>query len=89
MYAAIRNIMRKSDDDLKNLRELGVNDLYVGIESGMEDVLKSLNKGNTVEQAREQCLRLNACGIAHMDMLMLAQVARDEGARVHWHLLIS
>jgi len=71
MYAAVRNVMRKSDDDLRNLRRLGVNDLYVGIESGLEDVLLTLNKGNTVEQAREQCLRLNACGISHSDMLML------------------
>jgi len=79
MYAAVRNIMRKSDDDLRNLRELGVDDLYVGIESGLEDVLDNLNKGNTVEQAREQCLRLNACGINHRDMLMLGAGGKGRG----------
>jgi len=79
MYAAVRNIMHKSDDDLQRLRELGVNDLYVGIESGLEDVLHNLNKGNTVEEAREQCLRLNACGIAHMDMLMLGAAGKGRG----------
>jgi len=79
MYAAVRNIMRKSDDDLRQLRELGVNDLYVGIESGLEDVLENLNKGNTVAQAREQCLRLNACGISHMDMLMLGAGGKGRG----------
>jgi len=79
MYAAVRNIMRKSDDDLSSLREMGVNDLYVGIESGLEDVLWALNKGNTVAQAREQCLRLGACGIAHMDMLMLGAGGKGRG----------
>jgi len=79
MYAAVRNIMRKSYDDLIQLRDLGVNDLYVGIESGLEDVLKNLNKGNTVEQAREQCLRLNTCGINHMDMLMLGAGGMGRG----------
>jgi len=79
MYAAVRNVMRKSDEDLSALRDLGVNDLYVGIESGLEDVLANLNKGNTVEQAREQCLRLNSFGISHMDMLMLGAGGRGRG----------
>lgn len=37
----------------------------------IEEVLSNLNKGNTVEEARKQVLRLNEAGIAHRDMLML------------------
>ncbi len=70
MYAAVRNITSKTDEDLKRLADLGVNDLYVGIETGSEEALAFLNKGNTAEEAKTQCLRLNAVGIRHRDMLM-------------------
>ena len=70
MYAAVRNIAIKSDEDLVRLRKLGVNDLYVGIETGSTESLTYLNKGNTAEEAMEQCLRLNNAGIRHRDMLM-------------------
>ena len=39
MYAAARNIMTKTDEQLRRLREIGINDLYVGIGNGLDDVL--------------------------------------------------
>lgn len=70
MYAAVRNITSKTDEDLKRLADLGVNDLYVGIETGSTASLTYLNKGNTAQEAKEQCLRLNTAGIRHRDMMM-------------------
>ncbi len=70
MYTAVRNIMNKSDEDLKHLAEIGVNDLYVGIETGSTESLTYLNKGNTAEDAKIQCQRLVKAGIRHRDMLM-------------------
>ncbi|MBP2638585.1 MAG: radical superfamily enzyme, MoaA/NifB/PqqE/SkfB family [Firmicutes bacterium] len=70
MYAAVRNITIKTDAELKRLAELGVNDIYVGIETGSTASLTYLNKGNTAKEAKEQCLRLNAAGIRHRDMMM-------------------
>ena len=58
MYASIQNIKAKTDEELKELRELGINDLYVGIESG-------------VEEAKKQLARLNKFNITHMALLML------------------
>ena len=80
MYAAIRNIMSKTDAQLERLKNLGVNDLYVGVESGLEDVLKNLNKGNSVEDVRRQCDRLNRIGIRHMALLMLGAAGKNRGA---------
>jgi len=71
MYAAVRNIMTKTEEELECLKKLGVDDLYVGVESGLEQVLSYLNKGNTVADAKQQLERLNSAGIKHMDMLML------------------
>ena len=79
MYAAVRNIMSKTDAQLKRLRELGVNELYVGVESGLDDVLKFLNKGNTVEDVRQQCARLNAIGMRHMSLLMTGAAGKGRG----------
>ncbi len=79
MYAAIRNIMSKTDAQLVRLKDLGVNDLYVGVESGLEDVLENLDKGNSVDDVRRQCERLNRIGIRHMALLMLGAAGKGRG----------
>lgn len=79
MYAAVRNIMSKTDAQLKRLRELGVNELYVGVETGLDDVLKFLDKGNTVEDVRRQCARLKAIGMKHMSLLMTGAAGKGRG----------
>jgi radical SAM superfamily enzyme len=59
-YASINNIARKSDAELADLRSLKINDLNIGVESGLSSVVQDLNKGFTIEQAREQLQRLQA-----------------------------
>lgn len=79
MYARTDNIAHKSDEDLKRLKEAGVNDLYIGVECGLNDVLADLNKGYSADETREQCLRLNAVGINHCDLLMLGTAGKGRG----------
>ena len=38
MYARTDNIASKSDEDLKAFRKAGVDDLYIGVECGLNDV---------------------------------------------------
>ena len=63
MYASIKNIASKSDDDLERLREAGIGDLNVGVESGLDEALRWMNKGYTAAQARHELLRLKRAGI--------------------------
>lgn len=63
MYASIKNIRGKSDEDLKRLRALGINELNIGVESGLDDALLRMNKGYTAEQALHELKRLNAAGM--------------------------
>lgn len=63
MYASISNIKDKTDEELKELRTLKINDLNIGIESGLDDVVKKLNKGFTIDEAKEQLARLNSAGL--------------------------
>ena len=80
MYARVTNIMGKHDEELLRLKELGVDDLYVGVECGLSGVLDSLGKGSSADDAKEQCLRLNRAGIHHRDLLMLGTGGKGRGA---------
>jgi len=46
-YASPRNLNDKTESELKELKDAGLNLLFVGIESGDNDVLKAVNKGET------------------------------------------
>ena len=65
MYARITSIKNKSVEELKELRAVGINDLVIGIESGDDDVLKMVNKGYTSDEIIQECLKLEAAGIAY------------------------
>ena len=62
-YASTKALMRKSDDELKALREHGLQMVYVGLESGDEELLKKYDKGVTAEQIIEHSLRAKAAGM--------------------------
>ncbi|UCE62703.1 MAG: radical SAM protein [Nitrospirota bacterium] len=79
MYASIQNIRTKSDHELDDLRRLGINDLYVGVESGWDEVLARINKGHTVAEAKHQLDRLNRAGINHIANLMLGVAGSGKG----------
>ncbi|CAB5101088.1 COG1180: Radical SAM, Pyruvate-formate lyase-activating enzyme like [Olavius algarvensis associated proteobacterium Delta 3] len=79
MYASIKDIRAKTDQELADLRRLGINDLYVGVESGWDDVLAHINKGHTIEEARHQLGRLHRAGINHIANLMLGVAGAGNG----------
>lgn len=79
MYAAIRNLKHKTEEELIRLKELGVNDLYIGYESGLDDVLLSMNKGHTIEDAIIQAERLNKVGISHNALIILGLAGKGRG----------
>lgn len=62
MYASIQNIQGKSDEELKRLRSLGLNDLNIGVESGLDEALAMMNKGYTGAQALHALCRLKNAG---------------------------
>ncbi|WAW14898.1 radical SAM protein [Peptostreptococcus equinus] len=58
-YSSIKDIERKTDEELKILKNAGYNDLYLGIESGNQEALEFINKGNTVDEAIREMKRLD------------------------------
>ena len=79
MYSSIRNIRGKSDTELRELKNLKIDDLYVGVESGSATVIKNINKGHTVDEAARQLQRLNNIGINHISNLMLGVAGHGKG----------
>lgn len=79
MYASIRNIMDKSDDELKELRSLRINDLWVGLETGNEETLRSFNKGYTLKDTYEQLERLNINNINHNAIFIIGAAGKSKG----------
>ena len=68
--SSIRNIMHKSQDELNQLYEAMYDDLYIGLESGCDDVLKLLNKGYGAKQAYETLEKLQNSKIRYISLLM-------------------
>ncbi len=63
MYASVKNIENKTDEELVRLRAAGINELNIGLESGFDPVLSRMQKGYTADEARTELLRLKEAGI--------------------------
>lgn len=69
MDATVTNIRHKSDQELRQLAQAGVSRLYLGIESGLDDVLAFMKKDHDLAQAYEAIARIQEAGMvfnAHM-----------------------
>lgn len=62
-FCRIKDIAAKSDDELATLAARGVNDIAVGAESGWDEVLAFMEKGQTAVDLVEQAGRLREAGI--------------------------
>ena len=62
-YGSPRSVLRKTAEDLKRLRGLGLAMVYMGLESGSDAVLKDMNKGETVEEIVEAAAKVKDAGI--------------------------
>ena len=69
-YCLPANLKRKQDDELAELRELGLGIVYVGAESGDDDVLRQVNKGETRDTTASALLRARAAGIRTSVMIL-------------------
>lgn len=63
-YANAKSILRKSVDELKILKELGLKIIYLGVETGNEELLKKVQKGATYRQMVEAARRVKQAGIS-------------------------
>lgn len=82
MAARVSNVANKTVDQLKILREKGITELYLGVESGDDWTLDRINKGYKAEDILEQTKKLDEAGIAYW-MTFLNGVAGKEHSKEH------
>lgn len=71
MYANVGDIIRKGVDDLKELRKLGLDMVYIGFESGDDVVLERIKKGANFEETVKASRMLKEAGIKNSAMVLL------------------
>jgi len=69
-YCLPRNLRNKSVQELLEMREAGLTLAYVGAESGDDEVLRKVSKGETLESTRDALDKLGAAGISRSVMLL-------------------
>ena len=81
-YAAPGDILRKSVDELKQLREAGLQLLYYGMESSDSQTLKDIRKGVNGEQSIEVGKRVRAAGM-DLSIMIILGIAGVPGSERH------
>ena len=69
-YALPKNLSSKSLEELIELREAGLKLVYVGIESGDDELLKLIDKGETYASTIEGLLKAKQAGINSSVMIL-------------------
>ncbi|MDE5833493.1 MAG: radical SAM protein, partial [Desulfovibrio sp.] len=81
LQARIDDIARKTDEELRELKELGLSHLYIGTENGDEEVLKLMNKGHTASDTVTQLRRLDETGYGYTCFYVLGLGGKGNGIR--------
>ncbi|MCR4745984.1 MAG: radical SAM protein [Lachnospiraceae bacterium] len=84
IYASTRvtDIKNKTVEELKKLKEMGLREISLGVESGDDNTLDRINKGYHANDIIEQCKKLNEAGIKFW-MTFLNGAAGKEGSSDH------
>ncbi len=69
-YCLPRNLRKKSVEELRELAALGLSLVYVGAESGDDDVLALVDKGESFESTRDALEKLQQAGIKRSVMIL-------------------
>lgn len=86
MYGAAQDVLLKSHEELVSLREHGLEMVYIGAESGSDEILQDVKKGVKSAEIIEACLRLKAAGLKVSMTLITGLGGRP---KTHEHAVMS
>jgi radical SAM superfamily enzyme YgiQ (UPF0313 family) len=69
-YCLPRNLKKKSIEELAELRQLGLSLMYVGCESGDDEVLRRVEKGESFESSLSALTKIKAAGMKSSVMIL-------------------
>ncbi|KUO76748.1 MAG: radical SAM protein [Clostridia bacterium BRH_c25] len=79
IYSSPKDILRKSDEELKELKRLGLGIAYMGLESGSDEILRNIRKGVTSLEMIEAGKKLISSGIK-LSMTLISGL----GGKAQW-----
>jgi len=82
VYGAPKDILNKSVHELKELKELGLGILYLGIESGSDNILKNINKGVNSQEMIEAGKKVKESGIK-LSATLISGIGSKDGMLEH------
>jgi radical SAM superfamily enzyme YgiQ (UPF0313 family) len=82
MYANAKSILKRTPEELRELADRGVGIVYLGLESGDEDVLVKVKKGVGPDKMIEAARRIREAGIL-LSVTVLLGLAGPEGSQRH------
>lgn len=82
VYGNTKSILKKSVEDLKELKRLGVGIIYLGVESGDQVTLDRVNKGTTLDKTAEAAKRVKDAGII-LSVTVLLGLGGVERSKIH------
>lgn len=82
IYATARDILHKSPEDLRALRERGLGIIYLGVETGDAYLLEKIRKGATYDQLVQAGRRVKEAGIL-LSVTVLLGIGGVEGSLRH------
>lgn len=82
MYGAPKDVLRKTPGELKQLREAGLEFIYIGAESGSDLILKKIKKGATRAEIIEAVQKIEESGIK-ASVTFIAGLGGKENWREH------
>ena len=87
-YAHVKDILKKPDNELKQLAKAGFTMVYVGIESGDDQVLKDCNKGAIQDDYALAAQKCHRAGIDWSGIFLLG-LAGNDPKKSHSHAVES
>ena len=83
-YAHARDIVKKTDEELRQIARAGFTMVYVSVESGDDEVLKAIRKGTNHEEYVEAAHKCHRAGIAWSGIFLLGLAGNNpEKSRQH------
>jgi len=76
-YATALNVLSKTEEELRQLKEAGLGIIYLGIESGDDVILKRVKKNMTSQQMVEACKRILNIGFELSVTIILGLGGKD------------
>ncbi len=82
IYGNTKSILKKSVEELKVLKDLGLGIIYLGVESGDQVILDRINKGTVLDRTAEAAKRVKDAGII-LSVTVLLGLGGIERSRIH------